>query len=244
MPREKIKVQDVAEAYIHYQGGVTRFYGCLTNSGLEKTIDIEDIRCGIGSKLSGFVYSNPDMTITLTPAYFNEYFLELQSGEEFELAESINVWTYEYVKFSTATADVTATITGTPVGGIVKVQGDDGTQYAATFATATVTVTGGATTLGAVNAYVLYQKAVTGDVLTFKADSYPEVVGLTLHTIAYDVDTNEIVSDLYFTFDKVLGDGQMSLGFALSTNATNEITLRVLPNANNEFGKYQSVDRA
>lgn len=244
MPRGRIKVQDVAEAFVHYADGQTRYFGCLTNSGLEKTVDVEDIRCGIGAKLSGFIYSNPDMTITLTPAYFNESFMELQSGETFQAAQSVNVWVYEYVKFSVSTADVTATITGTPVGGIVKVQANDGTQYPATFATSTVTVTGGAATLGAVSAYVLYQKAVTADTLTFKADSYPEVVGLTLYTIAYDVETNQVVSDLYFTFDRVLGDGQMSLALALSTGATNEMTLRVLPNGKGEFGKYQSVDRA
>ena len=244
MPRGKIKVQDVAEVFIHYSNGDTRFFGCTTSTGIEKTVDIEDIRCGIGWGLSGFIYSNPDMTISIVPAYWNEYFLELQSGETFQTAQSVNVWTYEYVQFSTATADVTATITGTPLNNVVKVQADDGTQYTATFATATVTVTGGATTLGAVKAYVLYQKAVTGDTLTFKTDSYPEAVGMTLHTIAYDTVSDEVVSDLYFNFDKVKPDGAMSLALTGATSSTNEVNARVLPNANKEFGKYITVDRA
>lgn len=243
MPRGRIKVQDVAEVFIHYANGDTRFFGCMNTSGLEKTMDTEDIRCGIGWGLSSILYSNPDMTLTLTPAYWNEWFLELQSGEEFDLAESVNVWTYEEVQFSVATTNVAATITGTPVGGIVKVQNMAGETFPATFATGTVTVTGGATTIGAVKGIVSYQKAVTGDVLTFKTESHPSVVGMTLHTIGYDVESNEVVTDIYFQFTKVLGDGALSLALTGATNSVTEITARVLP-TNGEFGKYITVDRA
>jgi hypothetical protein len=119
----------------------------------------------------------------------------------------------------------------------------DGVTYPATFATGSVTITGGAALAGK-TITVLYKKAVTGDVLTFKTDSYPKVMGVTLHTVAYDVETNEIVSDLYFTFDRVLGDGNLSMSMTGATNNTSEITVRVLPTNGNIFGKYTSVPRA
>lgn len=241
--RGRIKVQDVAELFLHFADGGTKFFGCMNTAGLEKTVDTEDIRCGIGWGLSSIMYSNPDMSLTLTPAYWNEVFMEVQSGEEFDADKAVNVWTYETGTAVVAAADSTITITGTPVGGIVKVQTLDGVSYPATFATATVTITGGAALAGK-TVQVLYQKAVTGDILTFKTDSYPKVMGVTLHTVAYDVETNEVVSDLYFTFDRVIGDGNLSMAMTGATNNVGEAMVRVLPTKGNEFGKYISVPRA
>ena len=241
--RGRIKVQDVAELFLHFADGDTKFFGCMNTSGLEKTVDTEDIRCGIGWGLSSILYSNPDMSLTLTPAYWNEVFMEVQSGEEFAESASVNVWTYETGTAVLSTTNSTVAITGTPVGGIVKAQTMDGVTYPATFATGSVTITGGAALAGK-TITVLYRKAVTGDVLTFKTDSYPKVMGVTLHTVAYDVETNEIVSDLYFTFDRVLGDGNLSMSMTGATNNTSEITVRVLPTNGNIFGKYTSVPRA
>lgn len=241
--RGRIKVQDVAELFLHFADGNTKFFGCMNTAGLEKTVDTEDIRCGIGWGLSSILYSNPDMSLTLTPAYWNEVFMEVQSGEEFAASGSVNVWTYETGTAVLSTTNSTVTITGTPVGGTVKVQTADGTSYPATYTTGTVTITGGAALAGK-TVTVLYQKAVTGDVLTFKTDSYPKVMGVTLHTIAYDVETNAIVSDLYFTFDRVIGDGNLSMAMTGATNNVGEITVRVLPTNGNVFGKYTSVPRA
>jgi hypothetical protein len=241
MIRGKNKMQDVCDVYVRYTGGDVRYMGCMNTTGIEKTISTTDIRCGIGAGLSSLLYTEPDMTLTITPAYFNEWLLEMNSGEEFDAAQSVNVWVAETDLTPTvATQDCTVTITGTPVGGIVKAQDAQGVLYPATFLTGTVTITGGANK-GLMT--VMYQKAVTGDVLTFKTDSYPEVVGLTLHTIAYDPATNVVVADKYFEFDKVLGDGNMSLAMTLSTLSINEFTARVLPTQGNVFGKYITVER-
>jgi hypothetical protein len=238
-----IKVQDVAELFLHFADGSVKFFGCMNTAGLEKTVDTEDIRCGIGWGLSNILYSNPDMSLTLTPAYWSDVFLEVQSGEEFAASGSVNVWTYEIGTAVLSTTNSTVTITGTPVGGIVRAQTADGVTYPATFATGTATITGGAALAGK-QVTIMYQKAVTGDVLTLKTDSYPKVMGVTLHTIAYDVATNNIVSDLYFTFDRVLGDGNLSLAMTGGTNNVGEMTVRVLPTNGNIFGKYTSVPRA
>lgn len=240
--RGRVKVQDTADVFYHFANGDTRFFGCMNTASLEKTVDTEDIRCGIGFGLASILYSNPDMTLTFTPAFWNDFFIEDASGASFTEGEAVNVWTYEKVIFTDTAGDATATITGTPVGDVVKVQDLQGKMYSATFATSTVTVAsaGGTLTEGIVS----YQKASTGDVLEFNADSYPKVHGITIHTIAYDPDTNEVVSDLYFTFDKVVGDGALSMALTGATNSITEISARVLPDVTGLFGKYIVVDRA
>ena len=238
MPKSSIKIQDVFEAFITDVSGVTRFFGCLNTTAISKTVDVEDVRCGIGAKLANLIYSNPDMSVTITPAFLNEFFLEQSTGNSFEESATISVKKKEFVEFADSTGDATATITGTPVNGEVSVQAKDGTLYVATFSTGTVTVTGEGATLAGKKLYVIYDESVTADVLSFEADKYPEVQSLTLRTIAYDVDKNLPVANIYFVFDRVLGDGAMELSATLSTNSVNEVTLRVLPDADGLFGKY------
>lgn len=245
MPRGKIKVQDTMEAFLTDLSGNTRYFSCMNASAISKTVDTEDIRCGIGAGLESLLYSNPDMTVTLTPAFWNEYFLEISAGEEFKTAQTISLKTYEDKTFTDNAGDAEATITGTPVGGLVQVQDKQGKKYPATFSTGTVTVTGEGGALDGQNLYVIYdEETSTADTLDFKTDSFPEIKSLTLHTIAYNTETNAIVSDIYFIFDRVLGDGALDLALALQTNSVTEITLRVLPSNGNEFGKYVTVDRA
>jgi len=239
----RIRVQDTADVFYHFANGDTRYFGCMNTANLEKTVDTEDIRCGIGFGLASIMYSNPDMTLTFTPAFWNDFFIEDATGDTFTSGESVNVWDYEQGNAVLDTTDATVAITGTPVDDIVKVQDSKGKFYPATYTTSTVTIAGGAALAGQV-VTVSYKKAVTGDVLEFRTDNYPKVHGITLRTIAYDPDTNEIVSDLYFVFDRVLGDGALSLGLAGATNSITEISARVLPTNGNLFGKYIVVDRA
>lgn len=244
MPRGKIKVQDVMEAFLTDLNGNTRYFSCMNTSAISKSVDTEDIRCGIGAGLESLLYSNPDMTVTLKPAFWNEYFLEVSAGEEFKEAQTIALKSYEAVTFTDNAGDAEATITGTPVGGLVQVQDKQGKKYTATLATSTVTITGEGSALAGQELYVIYdEETSTASTLDLKTDSFPGIKSLTLHGQAYDTQTNEVVSDIYFVFDRVLGDGALDLSLALSTNSVTEITLRVLPSNGNEFGKYVSVDR-
>lgn len=242
MPNGKIMVKDTADVYYHLSNGETRFFGCMDSAGLEKTYDTEDIRCGIGYSIATIMYTNPDMTITFTPAFWNDYFIEDAFGVEFQTAQTTNVWTTEEVKFTASASDATATITGTPVGDIVKVQDLQGNLIPATFATDTVTLTSGSQYDG-LTLPVSYEKEVTGSILEMEVEEIPKVHGITIHTIAYDPDTNEILADLYFKFDKVLGDGNLSLALQGATKSITEISAKILPIAGS-FGKYIVVDRA
>ena len=244
MPKGDIIVKSVFEALVDMPDDSKRFLGCLTASGISKTVNTEDIRCGINNDLKTILQLDSDMTITLNTANWNDYIMELSSGSEFELAETLSVVTYEKVPFEVSTADAIATITGTPVGGTVEVQDLQGTKYDATFLTGTVTVTGGATTIAGQEAFVIYTESITADALDLRSDVMPKVFGLTLHTIAYDPsEGGGVVADLYFFFPKVQPEGTIDMATATSTNATNEIVFRVLP-TNGSFGTYFVKERA
>lgn len=248
MPNIRIKVQDTADVFYNYADGTKRLFACMNTASIAKTVDTEDIRCGIGWNLASILYSNPDMTITMTPAFWNDYFLEDASGNTFAEGESVNVASYESVPFTDSAGDAVATITGTPVGDAVQVQGANGKNYVATHSAGTVTVASGAgaSDLIGTTAIVIYDVASTGDVLDFESDVYPKVHGITIKTIAYDVDTNDILADIYFVFNRVLGDGAFDLALTGATNSVTEITARVLPEktgTKNLFGQYIVVDR-
>lgn len=244
MPKGDIIVKNVFEAIAGLPSGDDRFMGCLTSSGISKTVNSEDIRCGINGDLKTILQLDSDMTITLNTAVWNDYFMEMNSGGEFDLAQTLNVKTYEKVPFTVSTADAVATITGTPVGGTVQVQDAQGTLYAATFATGTVTVTGAATTLGGTDAFVLYTKEITADALDLRSDVLPQIFELTLHAIAYDgSEGGAVVADLYFHFPRVQPEGNMDMTATTSTNTQNEIVFRVLP-VNGSFGTYMVSERA
>lgn len=244
MPKSNIIVKNVFEAIAGLPDGTSRFMGCLTSSGISKTVNTEDIRCGINGDLKTILQLDSDMTITLNTAVWNDYFMEMNSGSEFELAQTLTVKTYEEVDFTASTLDAVGEMLRIPVGGIVEVQDNQGKVYEATFLTGDVTVTGGAATLAGTKALVLFTEEVTADMLDLRSDVLPQVFELTLHAIAYDaVDGGAVLADLYFHFPRVQPEGSMDMSTATSTNTQNEIVFRVLP-VSGSFGTYMAVERA
>ena len=86
------------------------------------------------------------------------------------------------------------------------------------------------------------EKTVTADVLTIKGDSYPKNHIVQLKTIVYDPDTNEVVADLIFQFDKSLPDGALSESFEAS-NKTSEISFMAQVDADGSYGRVIVVPR-
>ncbi len=83
---------------------------------------------------------------------------------------------------------------------------------------------------------------VTGDVLDFKADSFPKNHEVQLKTIVYDPDTNRIVADMYFIFKRALPDGALSEAFEAG-NKTSDINFSAMADASGNYGKVVIVPR-
>ena len=235
-----ILVNKTASVFHHFADGKTRFFGLMNTASIDKSIDTEEIRAGEAWGVKALMYTNPSMELTLIPAFWDDFFIEDAAGSVFENAVATTLPENEAITFVLSTADATATMTGTPVDDEVQVQDSTGKLWAATFAAGTITVVGGAALAGT-SGYALFKIAVTGDVLTFESEKYPEVHGITLRTSAIDTDSNKIVANLYFAFDNVVSDGSLALALAGATNSITEVKAKVLPNALGEFGKYTIV---
>jgi len=86
------------------------------------------------------------------------------------------------------------------------------------------------------------ESTVAGDVLDFKADSFPKNHHVQLHTIVYDPDTNEVVADLYFIFKKALPSGALAEAFQAG-NKTTEIAFSALVDEDGNYGQVVIVPR-
>ena len=232
----KVKLTNAAEAFLKdLSTGALTFFGCTTESSINKTIEANDIRCGIDAGLAGISYTNPDVSLTIATAAWNDYLIQLQNDEDWTKPASINVPVHtEVVPLVTATTNGTYTFTPavTPVGGTMVFQDTQGKTYPTAYASPTATVTGGAGLSGTFSYLVA---KTTAEVMEFKKSSLPKAVGVILHHVAYDVATNEALADVYFEFDKVVGDGNLDLAMTLNNLTTTSITVRALPDSGSFF---------
>lgn len=64
------------------------------------------------------------------------------------------------------------------------------------------------------------QQTVSGDIIDFKADSYPKMHHVQLKGLIYDPDTNEEYGNIYYIFKKGLPDGALSEVFSAANKTT------------------------
>ena len=72
------------------------------------------------------------------------------------------------------------------------------------------------------------ETAQAGEILDFKAGSFPKMAHVQLKTIAYDVETAEIAADIYYIFPKSQADGNLNEEFGAGANKTTEINFTAL----------------
>lgn len=183
-------IHDTLEAFLKTDDDLY-FFGMTTNGNINKAVNQEKIRAGIGNKIAAILSTDNEMDFSITTGLHYHEVYEIQSGQKFESSEDITI-------------------------NDVKVGEDD-----------TITAT---------------EKTVAGDVLDFKADSFPKNHHVQLRTIVYDPDTNEIVADMYFIFEKALPSGALSEAFS-STNKTSEIAFSTMVDADGNYGKCIIVPR-
>lgn len=183
-------IHDTLEAFLKADDDLY-FFGMTTNGNINKAVNQEKIRAGIGNKVAAILSTDNEMDFLITTGLHYHEVYEIQSGQKFESSETITINDIEV--------------------------DTDGTVSAS-------------------------EKTVSGDVLDFKADSFPKNHHVQLRTIVYDPDTNEIVADMYFIFEKALPSGALSEVFS-STNKTTEIAFSTMVDADGNYGKCIIVPR-
>lgn len=225
------KITNSGEVYtINLSTGAMKFIGCTTETSMSKTIDSNDLRCGITGGLAGIAYTNPDMTVTVATIAHNDFLMQMQNDEEFVTAVTLDVPRNSgLVTLTTVSSDGTYTFTPaiTPVGGNLYFQDKYGKDYPVVYASPTATVTGGA---GLTGTFVWKEEIVNGETFDFNVDSRPKAMGLVIKHLVEAIDTNEPIAHVYYEFDNVVGDGNFDMSMTLNNTAGTTVTLRALPN--------------
>lgn len=228
------KLTNSAEVFLKdFATGKLSFFGCITETGMNKTIDSTDLRCGMDAGLAGIAYTNPDMTLTIATIAWNDYLIQLQNDEEWEEDVELNIpINTGVVTLTNDDGDGVFTFDPliSPVGDKVYFQDTRGKSYDVAFddATGVATVAGVGAIQGSFSYLVEVANAQTFD---FNTDSLPKSTGIVLHHVARDIASNEPIADVYFEFDNVVGDGNLDLNMAINDTAGTSVTLRALPSS-------------
>ena len=87
-------------------------------------------------------------------------------------------------------------------------------------------------------------ETAAGDILDFKAGTFPKVVNAEFRTIAYDIESGEVAADIIYVFPKLMPDGNLSEEFGAGANKTQEINFTALVDiATNSYGKMLIIPR-
>lgn len=238
---DNIVIQDVFEVYLKDLADSTKVYfiGTATETEITQTVRQEMLRGGIGNGIKAVLQSEKTIEFTVTNLFHLDSFYEIQSGTTFQPSTTVTVQKTESGTLSGGKIQ----ITGTPTGTSVLVFDKYGKSYTGTYdSTAkTVTITGGVE--GDVYT-VIYPAQVTAQVLPLMVDKFPKAYYVELHTIAYAPDTNTVVADIFWQFNKCIPDGGMKATLRAGQNETPQIKFTVLaPTGSNQYGQYVIVPR-
>ena len=242
----ELVMQDVAEAVvIDKQTGQTAVYANLQLSGLEGSISEEDLRAGIGNGKIFKIRTDKELNVNLRTATVDLEWLAMQQGVEVESAQSTRVTKVETVEAKADGADFVVNIKGTPMNNEVRVTGVDGEQDVATAATGEVILPATMAAKAGDKIVVTYYEEVTGKRIQFDAAKFAKSYRLELRTIAYDLDSAEVYSDIYFIFENAIPSGDMSFSLESGSVVTPELTFSILsPKGTTVMGEMYEIVRS
>lgn len=239
---DNVYIQDVCEVFLKdLDSGKQFFFGLTSKNTVTQKIKQEDLRGGIGNGKVGTISSDKEISVKVTTLLHNDSIYEIQSGAVFG-SKTMEVHKNESLKCTVAGK---VTLVGTPKGSSVVCYNSKGKSIAGTYATSNFTATTPADiALGAFYT-VVYVQDVTADALLLDSKKFPTNYALELHTIAYDVDTNDIVADVYWAFNKVSANGALNAQYDAGKNNGDDIEFSVsLPMGSTEYGYYAVVPKA
>lgn len=209
----------------------------LQLSAIESTIDQESIRGGIGNGKVYEMRSNKDINVSTRNAVMNNEWIALTQGVEIVSKHEVEVTKAEII------CDV-------PEGGIIeleveplgKVQAkkDDGTFEEFDATDKSITLTGEFLDMNDVQ--LTYKAKVVGEGITFDAKKFSKTVRLDMKTFAYDLETGDILYDIYFVFPKAMPSSDLNLNFEAGSVLSPELSFSILQGrCGTEMGTMVSV---
>lgn len=239
----KTYIADTCEVvYRRKSDGHTIFTAEAQLASIAQAISEEIVRGGIGNRALFMLRHSKETTLSVTNAMFDKEYLAMTQGvsvtnDTIEIQEVEKELT---VTDNTGTLEVT--VVGTPSGTTAHVINANGESESATISGSVVTIPTGHAEEGE-SVDVIYKKSVTGNVVEFEADKFSENYEVQYRTIEYSADTNQIVNDIYFVFDKVVPSGAFDMSFENGSALTPELSFNAMADKNGKIGRSIEVAR-
>ena len=194
----------------------------------------EKVFGGIGNKPLAIIKGQKEITSTFRNAFFDLELLSMTQGIEVKENGTATVYKNEAdLKVVDTTGTLSVTITGTPVDNEVTLINEDGEKAQVTLTAKKATVPA----LFAAEGEILsatYTEAITGNIVEFETDKFPEAYTLEYHTIGYDPETNKVVVDIYIQLDHVVPNGEFEMSLENGSPLAPEITFDALTAKNSK----------
>lgn len=247
---DNILVQDVCEVYLKdLASGTQYFFGLTTKNEVTQKLKQDFLKAGIGNGVVGVVQSDKEINFKVSTLLHNDSIFSLQSGADF--ASSSTKTMYSENVICAVAGKVTPTLkvgttTVTPTAGSVVVMNARGSQIAGTWTSPDFTATTSAD-IAVGTAYTVFYQITNANatVLTLDSKKFPKNYYVELHTIAYDIDKNTVIADIYWQFNKCTPNGGLQAQYeAGKSNGDDVEFVAQLLAGNSAFGNYVVVPRA
>lgn len=232
-------VQDTADVLLTRKSDGYQVFSATTQSiGIDQSVDEEEIKGGIGNSTQFTIKSNKSLEITVQDALFDFNWLAVTQGVKVNEKGQATVKQTEIVSVEEAGA---LNIKDKAVTDAVVI-GNDGANHKATFASGAATVETLTKEVGK-NVTVSYEKEVTGNTISIRADRFAEKYQAQLRTVAYDKDTEAIVKDVFIIFENVTPSSEFSMSLEAGSAMAPEIKLRAAADPKTKaIGTFVLVD--
>lgn len=197
----------------------------------------------IGNKKIYQIKSEKDLVVNTRNAVFTEEALAMTQGVDIVDDDTVEVTRTESICLTDGETEIT--LEGNPIGS-VSITDSKGvvTEFEPVGQTITFDAVDNAGILSLDEVVVIYKEGVTGSSIEFDAEKFSKNVKLEMRTIAYDMNTSEVYSDIYFIFPRASVSDDFSLSFEAGTVITPEISFNILqPKCGSAMGKMINVPR-
>ncbi len=209
-------------------------------------ISEEDLKGGIGNRKLYKIRTDKEVNLTMRSAIADVEYWAMTQGVAVDQAGVAKVTANETLKG----IDNTFTVHTIADPDLVEADGAkvtiNGVQTDLPIATGGVIdlTTLVATLTGKVDVQVFYQKEVTGKLIKIDSNKFAGKYKVEMRTIAYDLDTATVTSDIYFLFPETIPAGEFDISLENGSVYTPEISFSVMnPIGSSEMGEIIEVAR-
>lgn len=245
-------VRDVCEVFVRDAKNTKKAYylGNTKQTDITQKIKQEQIRAGIGNGVIGTISQEKEIQVKVQNAINSDDILQIQSGMDMIKAENLVI-----NKNVTLVCDSDKTFDFTDITDVAVETNGKASLYifdkrATLFegvydkASKKVEFVNKLDALVGETYVIVYPaKLVEATYIPLDSASFPKTMYVELHSVAYDLETNEIYADIFWIFDRALPDGNISKNYS-AKNMEDAITFTVQkPFGRTTYGKYVVVPR-